>query len=128
MQIYNQRHANGPRPKVDGHAEILPATKPTKPPPIDKKDSSLMPPPEPPKDAPAAPRTSGALRDMLFDELEALRSGRGDVKRANAVAKMASAIVETVRMEIDFAKHRASLKGKAADELAALTQPLKLGR
>lgn len=49
-------------------------------------------------------RTSAGLRAAMFDELDALRSGKTDAKRAAAVAKMASSIVETVRLELDVAK------------------------
>lgn len=53
-------------------------------------------------------RTSAGLRDAIFDELEALRNGESNPTRANAVAKLASSVVETVRMEIDVQKHMRS--------------------
>lgn len=50
------------------------------------------------------PRTSSGLRDALFDELESLRSGKTDNRRAVAVAALAVTIVKTVRMELEFAR------------------------
>lgn len=47
-------------------------------------------------------RSSQALRDALFDELEDLRSGDGDPSRALAVAKIAQQIVSTARIEMEF--------------------------
>lgn len=50
-------------------------------------------------------RTSAGLRTALFDELDGLRKGTVNATRANAVAKLATTIVETVRMELDVAKY-----------------------
>jgi len=47
-------------------------------------------------------RSSQALRDALFDELDDLRSGEGDPSRALAVAKIAQQIVSTARIEMEF--------------------------
>lgn len=47
-------------------------------------------------------RSSQALRDALFDELEELRAGEGDPSRALAVAKLAQQIVSTARIEMEF--------------------------
>lgn len=71
-------------------------------------------------------RSSAGLRDAMFDELDALRNGESNPTRANAVAKLAGSIVETVRMELDAQKH---LRGAASDANAhsALGTPLALG-
>lgn len=50
-------------------------------------------------------RTSAGLRDAIFDEIDAIRNGTGNPTRANAVAKLANGIVETVRMELEVQKH-----------------------
>ena len=47
-------------------------------------------------------RSSQALRDALFDELDDLRSGDSDPSRALAVAKVAQQIVSTARIEMEF--------------------------
>ena len=55
-------------------------------------------------------RTSKGLRDALFDELTALRNGESNPTQANAVAKIAASVVETVKMEIEAQKFMNSMK------------------
>lgn len=55
-------------------------------------------------------RTSKGLRDALFDELTALRNGESNPTQANAVAKIAGSVVETVKMEIEAQKFMNSMK------------------
>ena len=55
-------------------------------------------------------RTSAGLRDVLFDELDALRSGNSNPQRAQAIAKLACQIVNSVKMEIEFFSHVQSAK------------------
>lgn len=50
-------------------------------------------------------RTSAGLRDAIFDEIDAIRNGTSNPTRANAVAKLATGIVETVRMELEVSRH-----------------------
>jgi hypothetical protein len=57
------------------------------------------------KDCSPVIRNSAGLRDAIFDEIDAIRSGRSSPTRANAVAKLATGIVETVRMEIEVQRH-----------------------
>lgn len=71
-------------------------------------------------------RTSVGLRDAIFDELDAIRNGTSNPTRANAVAKLAGSIVETVRMEIDAQKFAASV-GKSQQPANAGIQSLPLG-
>jgi hypothetical protein len=56
---------------------------------------------------------------MLFEEIDLLRSGESDVQRANAVGKLASGVIETVRMEIDVARflNSQSTKRTAIDQV-----------
>lgn len=70
----------------------------------------------------AAPiiRTSAGLRDAIFDEIDAIRSGSSNPTRANAVAKLATGIVETVRMELEVQRH---LRGHAGDPSVAVPAP-----
>lgn len=80
--------------------------------------------------APASPilRTSAGLRDAIFDEIDAIRDGSSNPTRANAVAKLAAGVVETVRMEIEVQRHLRSHKpGDAAIETNSLGTPLSLG-
>lgn len=72
-------------------------------------------------------RTSAGLRDAIFDEIDAIRCGSSNPTRANAIAKLAGGIVETVRMEIEVQRHARSLNGVPAVELPTLGNPLALG-
>ena len=62
-------------------------------------------------------RTSAGLRNALFDEIDALRRGTGDPKRALAIAKLAQNILDTARMEYKSGK----------DGLPSRPVPLVLG-
>ena len=53
-------------------------------------------------------RTSSGLRGVLFDELDALRAGDSNPQRAQAVAKLACQIINSVKMEIEFHSHVSS--------------------
>lgn len=69
-------------------------------------------------------RTSRGLRELLFEELDKLRSGEAAPARVNAIAKSAAQIIATVRLEMDHAKLDAQM-GKARNEIGIL-QPIKL--
>lgn len=72
-------------------------------------------------------RSSAGLRDAIFDEIDAIRRGESNPTRANAVAKLAAGIVETVRMEIEVQKFaRSSDGGKAPEVRNVLGSPLQL--
>jgi hypothetical protein len=73
-------------------------------------------------------RTSAGLRNALFDELDNLKSGSSDPKRANAVARISSEIVRTVLMEVQVAQHMRAVPAKAEVSEGALPEPLKLGK
>lgn len=80
--------------------------------------------------APASPilRTSAGLRDAIFDEIDAIRNGSSNPTRANAVAKLAAGVVETVRMELEVQRHLRSHKvGDKTVETNSLGAPLALG-
>lgn len=77
----------------------------------------------------AAPvsRTSAGLRDLIFDEIDALRNGSSNPTRANAVAKLAGGIVETVRMELDVHRYMRTDPKPEAEQVGFLGAPLSLG-
>jgi len=80
------------------------------------------------KQATAAPvvRTSAGLRDALFDALDGLRSGTTNAATANAVAKLADQVVQTVHMELAVHKHAST--AKASEKITpALAAPVQLG-
>jgi hypothetical protein len=73
-------------------------------------------------------RTSAGLRDAIFDEIDAIRNGESNPTRANAVAKLAAGIVDTVRMDIEFQKFAQATAGKTkAVETAQVPASLSLG-
>ena len=73
-------------------------------------------------------RTSAGLRNALFDELDTLRNGNSDPKRANAVARISSEIVRTVDMEIRVQQHKRGLPETKPDAVEmTLPEPLRLG-
>lgn len=49
-------------------------------------------------------RSTAGLREVLFEELDSLRSGTSTVQHANAVAKLGSSILGTMQIEIDVFK------------------------
>lgn len=53
-------------------------------------------------------RTSVGLRDALFDELDDLRSGKSTAQKASSVSRIAMAVINSVKMEIEHQKHVAS--------------------
>lgn len=72
-------------------------------------------------------RNSAGLREAIFDEIDAIRAGTSNPTRANAIAKLAMSVVETVRMEIDVQRH---LRTHTPDKVleAGLGAPLALGK
>lgn len=72
-------------------------------------------------------RTSAGLRDALFDALDGLRSGTTNAATANAVAKLADQVVQTVHMELAVQKHASTAKATAT-MTPALPAPVQLGQ
>ncbi len=83
-----------------------------------KTDKAAMPP---------VSRTSAGLRDAIFDELDALRNGDSNPTRANAVAKLSSSVVDTIRMELEVQRHARAMGDSPAATMSPLGQPLTLG-
>ena len=70
-------------------------------------------------------RTSAGLRNALFDELDGIRNGTSNTARANAVAKLAGQLVETVRMELEVHRHMSKMpKGEPQPAIAIPAVPL----
>ena len=63
--------------------------------------------------APVIKSTEG-LRDALFDEINMIRAGNGNEKRARAIALMASRIIDSIRVQIQYGKllHDQSKQGE----------------
>ena len=47
-------------------------------------------------------RNTQSLRDVLFDEIEELRSGTGDPSRALAISNLAKQIINVAKVEMEF--------------------------
>lgn len=69
-------------------------------------------------------RTSRGLRDALFDELDRLRDGSSNPQHAQAVAKLACQIINSVKAEIEFHSH---VRGLGEVEENPLEKTLQLG-
>jgi hypothetical protein len=49
-------------------------------------------------------RTSKALIDALFDELDALKGGKSTPQQARAVSSIANTVCSVTRLEMDYAR------------------------
>lgn len=65
------------------------------------------------------PRNTQSLRDILFDEIEELRTGNGDSVKSLAIANLAKQIINTAKVELDF--HR------TLSDFAAQGEQVKMG-
>jgi hypothetical protein len=50
------------------------------------------------------PKTIEGLREALFDEINLVRSGKGDLQRARAVAQLASQAIDSIRVQIQYGR------------------------
>lgn len=71
------------------------------------------------------PRTTHGLRDILFDEIDRMQGKDADPTRARAVASLAHQIIGTAKVEIEFQRTLAALRGNGGEEVALGT--LQLG-
>lgn len=49
-------------------------------------------------------KTSEGLRDALFDEINLLRSGKGNPQRARTICLIASRIIDSIRVQIQYGR------------------------
>lgn len=66
--------------------------------------------------APVIKSTEG-LRDALFDEINMIRAGSGNEKRARAIALMASRIIDSIRVQIQYGKLLHDQQKQSSEEL-----------
>ena len=69
-------------------------------------------------------RTTESLRDILFEEIDAMRGDKADPTRARVVAGLSREILSTARLELQFQVTAARLKAEGANVSFA---PLALG-
>lgn len=74
-------------------------------------------------------RNSAGLRDAIFDEIDGIRAGSSNPTRANAVAKLATVIVDSVRMDVEVQRHLSqhAATSDAVPQIRGLGTPLQLG-
>lgn len=66
------------------------------------------------KQAGGIERSVDGLREMLFDEIEKLRSGEIDAKRAKATAGLAMTLIKSVEIQIAYQRDVEAKKLPAA--------------
>lgn len=72
-------------------------------------------------------RTTRGLRDALFDEMDALSSGKSNPHVASAKAKLAVQIINTTRLEIEY--HKFITEQPPANKMVAVDlKPIALGK
>ena len=69
------------------------------------------------KKLPNVTRTTLGIRNLLFDEIDSLRAGTTTPQKAGVIARMVTPIVNSVKVEIEFAKH---ISGKGNAVLSVL--------
>ena len=69
-------------------------------------------------------RTTAGLRNALFDELDALRSGKSNPQKARATALICNTVLNSVEVEIEFHKYVRDVYG---DDVSSKTPVLELG-
>lgn len=52
----------------------------------------------------AIPKTIEGLREALFDEINQLRAGKGNLQRARAVSQLASQAIDSIRVQIQYGR------------------------
>lgn len=56
------------------------------------------------------PKTIEGIREALFDEINSLRSGSGNLQRARAVSQLASQAIDSIRVQIQYGRLLAAAK------------------
>lgn len=56
------------------------------------------------KDELPIPKTIEGLRDALFDEINAIRQGKGNLQRSRAVAQLAAQSIDSIRVQIQYGR------------------------
>ncbi len=63
------------------------------------------------------PKTLEGLREALFDEINKIRSGKGNLQQARAVAQLASQAIDSIRVQIQYGRMLLSAKEEKPIEL-----------
>lgn len=75
-------------------------------------------------------RSTTGLRDVLFEEMEALRSGVSNAARARSIAMMANSILQSVQVEIEYHKYVSANRGRIEgdEKVVQLGAEINLGK
>lgn len=50
------------------------------------------------------PKTAEGLRDALFDEINLLRRGKGNLQRARAISQLSGQVIDSLRVQIQHGR------------------------
>lgn len=56
------------------------------------------------KEIKTIPKTTEGLRDALFDEINALRSGKSNPQNARALCQLANQVIDSIRVQIQYGR------------------------
>jgi hypothetical protein len=83
--------------------------------------------PEPVRKPPLSRNTAG-LRAAMFDELEAFLAGKISADRIKTAATIANTIVDTARLELEFAKFAKTRNGANGKSKVMRIPPVRLAK
>lgn len=73
-------------------------------------------------------RSTSGLREALFEEMDALRSGASNAQRARSIAMMANSILQSVQVEIEYHKYVSGDRARVGQpKVVALGTDIQLG-
>lgn len=56
------------------------------------------------QDITVIPKTLEGLRDAIFDEINSLRVGTGNIQKSRAIALLASQAIDSIRVQIQYGR------------------------
>jgi uncharacterized membrane protein len=59
---------------------------------------------------PPIEQSTKGLRRMLFEQAELVRQGKSDSARTNSMAKIANGVLDSIRVEMEWERHRERYK------------------
>lgn len=73
---------------------------------VESKDGEVLPP---------LKHTTSALREAIFDEMNLIRSGKSSSTRANAMARLVTAVIESKHLEMAMERHAKAFPNADSD-------------
>lgn len=59
---------------------------------------------------PPIKRSTRGLTELMFSEMDLIRAGNSNSTRANAMGRMGTVIIETIRLEMEIERHAEKIK------------------